>query len=74
LVVGGEFGNPNTKLNVRSWQRIELHVIKLLAVKRTVLTVSIWPVADIPQPEKSLIPYRSFRVLIFQRVHRQHPT
>ena len=32
-----------TKLTVRSWHTDELHVAKLLAVKRTVLTVSKWP-------------------------------
>jgi hypothetical protein len=32
-----------TKLTVRSWRTDELHVEKLLAVKRTVVTVSKWP-------------------------------
>jgi len=31
-----------TKLTVRSWHTDELHVAKLLAVKRTVVTVSKW--------------------------------
>jgi hypothetical protein len=34
-----------TKLTVRSWHTDGLHVAKLLAVKRTVVTVSKWPIA-----------------------------
>jgi len=33
-----------------------------------------WPTADVRQHEKSISLYRSFRVLNFQRIHRQHPT
>ena len=58
----------------RNWHTDELHVAKLLAVKRPLVTGRIWPVADIRQPEKSLSPYRSFRFLNFQRCHWQQPT
>jgi hypothetical protein len=37
------------------------------------LTGRAWPTADFRQPEKSISLYQSSRVLIFQRIHRQHP-
>jgi hypothetical protein len=43
-------------------------------MKRPVASGSLWPLADIRQPEKSLSPYRPFRFLNFQRCHRQQPT
>jgi hypothetical protein len=52
----------------------ELHSAIFIAIKRPVMTGRNWPTADVRQHEKSISLYRSFRVLNFQRIHRQHPT